>query len=192
MDANNSNQANGGTAADSSAAARIGRALDAAGGSAGGNAGGATEGKPAGDLDGAGKDGKDTLAGAGGNAGDTLAVSKTDLQKMIDEGIKAGLAATKNERDQSDVRTRFITQKMADVPPLLHDLMPKTGDLKVLARAEQDIRSVLKEWFANAGGKIPGIGGGGGGQGDLPPSEFRGVNSDSPSSRVHRALNKGA
>lgn len=194
MDANNSNQADASkAAADGSAASRIQRALDAgggAGGAGGVDAGSGKDDSSAGAAGAAGKDaGKDGKDAGAAGADDTLAVSKSDLQKMIDDGVRAGLAAHQNERNQSDTRTRFIMQKMADIPPILHDLMPKSGDLKVLTQVEQDIRGAMKEWAAKAGFKTPDVGGGA--IQAAKPMDLPQMNNNSASARVQRAINRG-
>lgn len=121
-------------------------------------------------------------------------VSRDEVAQLIADGVKNAMATHKNDAEALDTRQRFLIQKMGDLPTFAHDLMPKTKDVKELAKAEQDIRGQLTEWFkrqAEASGlKIGNIGGGPAGQSAMAPGEVT-VGGNSATARVHRALQQG-
>lgn len=141
-------------------------------------------------------------------------VSKADAQQMIQEGIKAAMEASKGERASADVRQQYIIKNMGDLPGFAQDLIPTTGDLKELAKAEQGVREQLGQWIVklieagNRGLKLTPDGrlksidvGGASREGGQTPNSmtvlqaseqgmFSGGGKMSPTQRVHQALNK--
>jgi hypothetical protein len=95
-------------------------------------------------------------------------VSREDAVKLVKDSVKAALAEerskTDQQRDQSDVRERFIRKNMSDLPMFMQNALPKAGDLGKLASAEQSLRGELVEWVKKLPGyKFPNVSGDAGG-----------------------------
>jgi hypothetical protein len=113
-------------------------------------------------------------------------VSRADVEKMVQDGIKTALDSSQKEAAAADTRSRFLIQNMADIPVGLHALMPKTGDVNALKKAEQEVRGELQAWAKKAGFKTPEVGGNpAGGGGALPYIDNR-----TPGAKVQSALSK--
>jgi hypothetical protein len=117
---------------------------------------GLSEGKNPPATDAAATTGKDALKPGEGQSGSSvttgqpgkkLELTQEELDKLIDARVARAVEAGNKALSEEQTRSRFLIQKMGDVPVEFHALMPKSGDLKVLAQAEQDLRGAMQSWF---------------------------------------------
>jgi len=121
-------------------------------------------------------------------------VSRGDVEKLVAERVAAELNKAQESRIQGDTRERFIREKLSDLPLSVQNLMPKTGDVKELAAAEQDIRKEMTAWFyaglKQLGLRQPAVDGGAGTAGSIPPMALMDYSKISPEELIAQGLGR--
>ena len=134
----------------------------------------------------AGVDAAGKPAGEAPPAPPAVAVSTADVQRIVSEAI----AKDRESREGENARERFIRERMMDLPNVLRDAMPKTGDLRELSRIEQEIRRQYVESLKKIPGyKVPNVGGDN--PGGAPPMQTFNNTKMSPTQKLAQALSKG-